>query len=308
MERGYDFIWKAGEKPYLVPPSGRRMMLDVINNVPYLPVCSSTACAVASISQPEQTCFGSDSCYSIDDLSIDWGSDIDCSPAASDDEAGADNRAVRDLKAEAKSLRHLMTHLPKNPYCDSCQRAKMVNVHHKQGGGVDKFEATEFGEHITGDTLVLHGKVDRGINGESNGVVLFDIGTRWLDCIPVHSRNEDDTYAAMREFAGRNTYVDYFYCDGAPELIKAAKMLGWGYDTSTPGLHENNGLIEAKVKKVLNGGRVALENAGLPAKYWPYATRHFCFSCNIEVVNGDSVYNRRHKKGLFPGVELPFGC
>jgi hypothetical protein len=84
MERGYDFIWKAGEKPYLVPPSGRRMMLDVISNVPYLPVCSSTACAVASIGQPEQTCFGSDSCYSIDDLSIDWGSDVDCSPAASD--------------------------------------------------------------------------------------------------------------------------------------------------------------------------------------------------------------------------------
>jgi len=158
MERGYDFIWKAGETPYLVPPSGRRMMLDVINNMPYLPVCSSTACAVASISQPIQTCFGSDSCYSIDDLSIDWGSDIDCSPAASDDEAGVDNRAVRDLKAEAKSLRHLMTHLQKNPYCDSCQRAKMVNVHHKQGGGIDKFKATEFGEHITGDTLVLHGR------------------------------------------------------------------------------------------------------------------------------------------------------
>ena len=34
---------------------------------------------------------------------------------------------ARDLKEEAKSIRHLMTHLPKNPYCDACQRAKIEN-------------------------------------------------------------------------------------------------------------------------------------------------------------------------------------
>jgi hypothetical protein len=34
----------------------------------------------------------------------------------------------RDLKEEAKSVRHLMTHLPKNPYCKARQRAKMIQV------------------------------------------------------------------------------------------------------------------------------------------------------------------------------------
>ena len=29
------------------------------------------------------------------------------------------------LKAEAKSINHLLTHMPKNPYCDACMRAKM---------------------------------------------------------------------------------------------------------------------------------------------------------------------------------------
>ena len=42
-----------------------------------------------------------------------------------DDEALAVD-ARRDLKAEAKSLKHLMTHMPKNPHCSSCQRAKMT--------------------------------------------------------------------------------------------------------------------------------------------------------------------------------------
>ena len=33
--------------------------------------------------------------------------------------------APRDLKAEAKSITHLLTHMPMNPYCEVCQRAKM---------------------------------------------------------------------------------------------------------------------------------------------------------------------------------------
>ena len=38
---------------------------------------------------------------------------------------GDETTARRDLKAEATSLRHLLTHLPKNPHCVSCQQAKM---------------------------------------------------------------------------------------------------------------------------------------------------------------------------------------
>ena len=48
-----------------------------------------------------------------------------------DEEVGEDIEPIapeakmrRDLRAEAKSLRHLLTHLPKNPYCVHCQQAK----------------------------------------------------------------------------------------------------------------------------------------------------------------------------------------
>ena len=47
-------------------------------------------------------------------------------PAITEDEnATGDERGYRDLKAEAKSLKHLMTHEPKNPHCAACQQAKM---------------------------------------------------------------------------------------------------------------------------------------------------------------------------------------
>ena len=33
-------------------------------------------------------------------------------------------RTEAQLRAEAKTLQHMMTHLPKNPFCTHCQRAK----------------------------------------------------------------------------------------------------------------------------------------------------------------------------------------
>ena len=76
-----------------------------------------------------------------------------------------------------------MTHLPKNPYCDACQRAKMVNVKSFRHEGIEGYEFTKFGEHITLDTMVLHGLTNRGINGETDAIVFYDFGTGWLDAV-----------------------------------------------------------------------------------------------------------------------------
>ncbi|MFM7978473.1 MAG: hypothetical protein ACKPKO_04080, partial [Candidatus Fonsibacter sp.] len=45
---------------------------------------------------------------------------------AGDESVNDMNRpARRSLQEEANSLFHLPTHKPKNPYCESCRRAKM---------------------------------------------------------------------------------------------------------------------------------------------------------------------------------------
>ena len=61
------------------------------------------------------------------------GAHPDVLPDAADTEAGVpapeDRMTMKERleRAEARSLRHLMTHLPKNTYCAHCQRAKITS-------------------------------------------------------------------------------------------------------------------------------------------------------------------------------------
>ena len=54
------------------------------------------------------------------------------------------------LKAEAKSKRHMLTHIPKNPYCDVCSKAKMYKPPGYAKGGSSMVDAKKFGDHVTG--------------------------------------------------------------------------------------------------------------------------------------------------------------
>jgi hypothetical protein len=137
---------------------------------------------------------------------------------------------------------------------------------------------------------------------------VYDFGTKWIDCICTKSRNETDTVAAFKEYAGSKAVVKEFYSDKGAELISSAKILGWTHATATPGMPRTNSIAESKVKLVLNGARCLLAQAGLQARFWPFAVRCFCFYMNMEVRRGDSAYNKRHKFGHFSGQVLPFGC
>ena len=36
MKMGYDFIWKRGQEPYFITPSGKVVVLEVIGDIPYI--------------------------------------------------------------------------------------------------------------------------------------------------------------------------------------------------------------------------------------------------------------------------------
>ena len=108
-----------------------------------------------------------------------------------------------------------------------------------------------------------------------------------------------DTLFAFRDFVGPNDKVHSFYSDGAPELKQCAIEMKWFGDTSSPGNAQDNSIAENKVKLALNGSRCLLLQAGLPNKFWPYATQAFCHALNTSVKNGESRYNLRHKNGHF---------
>ena len=39
------FFWRPYKRPYITTPGGKKITLEVINNVPHLPVVKSTPCA-----------------------------------------------------------------------------------------------------------------------------------------------------------------------------------------------------------------------------------------------------------------------
>ena len=64
-----------------------------------------------------------------------FGPDFDQAAKADEGPKGSsmpDGSRKERLMKEAESVRHLLTHLPKNPYCPVCQTGKLVKVHHRR--------------------------------------------------------------------------------------------------------------------------------------------------------------------------------
>ena len=81
------------------------------------------------------------------------------------------------LKAEAKSKRHMPTHIPKNPYCEVCNKAKMFKPPAYAKGGSSMVEAKKFGDHVTGDYLFAKSEPETWIDDDRVAMVAKDVLT-----------------------------------------------------------------------------------------------------------------------------------
>ena len=295
--------------PILICPSGRTVKLDVINNVPYLPkgpvmfgAPNLDACP-AMPAMPGPVLALNDALYpavpSEADAPDEGGEVVEIKHPKG-------YRTEDQLRAEAKTLQHMMTHLPKNPFCAHCQRAKMENVRLYRRGGADAHECTKFGDMVTVDTMVLRGLKDRGVNGEADAVVFYDLATKYRDVLPVFSRSVPNTVEAFHKFMGPEPKIGLLYSDQAREFTR---RMAWVHHMSTPGMPKTNGIIENKVKLVLHGARVLLRQAGLSPKWWPFAVRAFCAARSLENRGEGTAWGRRNGDRDFPGQLIPSnGC
>jgi hypothetical protein len=121
MRRGYSCIWKSGKDPYLEDKDGNKVDLVVENYVPYLldgdialPASSSTDPMPPAPAEggPEPIHPDADG---VGPAPVPMHEE-DAGLVPAEDE----KKGPRDLKAEAKLLKHLMTDMPKNPYCQAC--------------------------------------------------------------------------------------------------------------------------------------------------------------------------------------------
>ena len=171
---------------------------------------------------------------------------------------------------------------------------------------------TKLGEQVTGDHFIKGGREeeeDHNFPCDTVAVVLYDRGTRFLAVYPKSAKSAVNTVAAMQHFAGVRDKALSFYCDNAPEFISAATSLKGRLGTATTGMPQTNGVAENCVRRCKEGGGCAIVQSGLnPSTFWPSAGEHFCFANNIAIVNGDSAWNKRYKKGHCKGMQIPYGA
>jgi hypothetical protein len=137
-------------------------------------------------------------------------------------------------------------------------------------------------------------------------MVLYDVGTGYLDCFPTNTKSTAEAIQALQNFLGPRQPVGLFHSDAARELFAAAKAIGLCKSSSPPARPEGNGLAESKVRKVLEGTRTIMEHAGMDPKYWSFACKHFCFCYN----HTKGVSKASKDKNQFSGaaflMDIPF--
>ena len=135
------------------------------------------------------------------------------------------------LKREANSLNHKLTHRYKNPYCDSCIRAKMK--HFKTRRGSYKRELKKFGDLITFDAFDTSKVHDDVLVLEKEVLVVRDCFTGIIGAYPSDRMAKDDVVRAVKQFIGAKK-VRQAYSDHAPQFIEAMNEMKIPIDHSLP--------------------------------------------------------------------------
>ena len=238
----------------------------------------------------------------------------DHEPASDDEAVGEqppDESPGRDLKAEAQSPEHLFHHRPKNPYCEVCQRSKMMAPQARKRGGSSTIKSESYGDHITIDHVITRDLKDQGIGDERVALVVKDVFSSFRYIYPSATKSSDQCYEDLQHYLGAEDTVGTVYSDNAPELRAAVKQLGIRHNTSREYVDENKAVIEREIRTLLEGTRCNLSQSGLPDKLWPYAAQHHAVALNVSPRLGfdskDTPWKLRYGED-FNGLIVPFGA
>ena len=171
-----------------------------------------------------------------------------------DDEGDEESvSATQRLMAEAQSLKHRLTHIPKNPFCDICSRGKMLKkrtrrTRHVQGGDV-LAEVESFGERIAADFIIIH---KTATSKESVALCHQDDATGYLRSFPLAGRSSDGIVRAMLSFLGKYATAPCVLCksDNAPEIRSACAQLGFTTEPTLENRWPHNATLERELRTI----------------------------------------------------------
>ena len=212
------------------------------------------------------------------------------------------------LREVAKTMDHFICHFPKNPYCDICNGANIMQkrFHRKKGDEIEK--ADKFGDLLLVDHIVFGKDEEAGYDGETSAVFVADDATDLRDMVPVSSKSADEAELAVKTFTEGDS-VGAVFSDRSRELKAMAKRNKWVHRRATPHRPEAHGKLEIKVRYTKEATRCNLRQSRLPHKWWTFAGRHACVARNVwrKGTDGLSAYERKHGLNSFTGQLVPFG-
>ena len=230
------------------------------------------------------------------------------------------------LIEESRSLRHALTHYPKNRYCEVCRRAKMTAKVHRSRGDPDPEETPplHFGHRMRVDHIILGQDLTKGSEGEQACLVAFDEYSGCYGAIPQSSRAIDNNISALRKFGGTRAHgkaLCNVKSDAAPELVSAIKHLDWLPDPGVPNDPFHNANLERAVRSIKEGTRAIHLKAGFPHDLWPRSIEYFCVAHAITtpapVHPNETPESKAFKEGktcyevangTFEGYQVPLGA
>ena len=265
MDQGYSFVWPAGSAPFLVRPDGKAVVLKVDGHVPILddscPVVSTRSFKPAKVRKL---------------LALPGVS----KPIRDEEVVAVRSRKSADLIVEAQSSKHHFLHFPKNPFCRTCQRARVLAPYARSKGGQARVDTTRFGDHVIADHVLIKANVEEGMKGEKVALVIKDIHTQFRYVYPSQSRFAEDCTFAINHFVNGKDDVEVIYTDSSRELKAAIKELGYRHQTSIECVDSSKSFVEREIRQMLEGARSNLVQAGMPLRTWPMAMQHFAIAVN----------------------------
>jgi hypothetical protein len=211
---------------------------------------------------------------------------------------------VQRLKEEAQSYEHQLSHLPKNPYCESCIMGKMKENYSRRR--TFKRELTKWGETITCDHVYSGSETALGFEGETETFIIKDLWSGLIHCFPCPTKATTYVIHCIQQLVGKRQ-VQTLYSDNAAEFMGSCRELMMARDGGQPGVPHTNGIIERCNQLIIGGTTTCLIAAGLPPCYWTFASPCFCFNLNTLSLHGNSPWEMTHG-APFAANRFPFGC
>ena len=256
--------------------------------------------------------------------------DADKALDSEDEELNPWTPSVRDkLQAESKTLKHALTHFPKNRYCEVCGRAKMTaRYHRKRDLEVDPEEARtlHYGHQLRADHIILGEDLTKGSEGER--VVLFvtmsTVGLcrgslKQIEPLMLTSRHCKSSVGQERMAKPCATSK----LTAPQNWSKRLNYLGWLPDPGIPNDDYHNAKLERIIRSTKEGVRSIHLKAGFSHDLWPRSVEYFCVAHSFstlapihpnerdEVKTEKSMltcYEAANGGSPFTGLRIPLGA